>query len=782
MIKRAVVIIIILIIGFNLEAQNKFSIFGKVINDNNDSIAYFNIALLNSDSSFVKAGSFTDGLFALSNLETKAYILKISAIGYKSKYINFQPDGNPSLNLGIHKLEVVTLKEVVVVAKRPLIRLETNKLIVNIEGTVLSEAGSLMEALMRSPGIIVDRNNNIEIFGKGTPLVLIDDREASKVELEALQSNMIDRIEIERNPSAKYDALAHAVVKIITKRSKQIGVSLMVNNNTTFGRKISDAAGIQVNYKNKIMANLFSYSFKDRSTKNNSQSYETIVLPNYTLQNNGNEIDNSNDKSYNIFSANDFTLNKRNKLGIQFDGNWLNDNTNSPRMQNITKTGQDILKRKIQSDEKSNNDNYNANISYTFNKDSLHSLSIIVGYALKTKNSDNILEQTNLNANTSINSKINNKNNYSVYSIKGDYKFSILKNLTTTVGVRYAAMHNNGSSVSGDIDNEAIYYSENSNINDKITAGYILIEKKFKQLTMEAGLRYENTNTHTKTQDAKIDTCYNSLFPNFSLNYEFSDKCTINLNYSRKITRPRFNEINPNVIYFDSLSYSTGNPFLKPAYCNEIELNTSLFHDLIITLGYSKNVNDIIDETAMNDAKNPDISKYTSINIKESQRLKAGIIFSKSYKLYNFNIETNIYKPYVKVPSIDRKVLFMNKPTWNFSIKNDYNILKNITTYCEFSYNSAGNYLNSYWHAYSNLSTGMIWKLDNNKWQLSLSIQDILNKYKPSSWDDAYGNIKSGMILDMDARWIRIGVRYNFNNFKNIIKKRTSAGDELDRS
>lgn len=781
MIKRVVIITIILIISFNLEAQNRFSVFGKVINENNDSIAYFNISLLNIDSSFVKAGSFTDGVFELSNLEIKPYILKISSIGYKTTYVSIQPTGNSALDLGVRKLETITLKEVVIVAKRPLLRMETNKLIVNIEGTVLSDAGSLMEALKRSPGIIVDRNNNIEVFGKGTPLILIDDREASKEELEALQSNMIDRIEIERNPSAKYDAAAHAVVRVITKRLKTVGLSLMVNNNLTFRRKISDVAEIQVNHKSKNMVNLLSYSFRDSNIKNISQSYETTVLPNYTIKNNGTEVNNINERNHNLFSANDLYLNRRSILGIQFDGNLGDQHTNTPRMQDIAKTGQALLRRRIQSDEKVSSDNYNTNISYNLIKDSLNSLSIIVGYALKNRKSTTLMEQTNLNANSSFNSKIDNKSDYSVYSLKGDYKFNLINSITTSVGFRYAAMHNNGSSVSGDIDQGTIYYSEKSVIHDQITAGYFLMEKKYKKLTLTVGLRYENTNTHTTTQTAVIDTSYNSFFPNIALSYAFSEAFNINLNYSRKIARPRFDQINPDVIYFDSLSYATGNPFLKPTYYNDLELNATLFNDFVITLGYSNRLNEIA-ETAMNDDKNPDISKYTSINLKKSQQLSAGIIFSKTYKSYDVSIEANIYKPYLQVPYLGGKDISLQKPTWNFNARNDYHILKNLTTYCEFYYYGGGNNLNSYWHPYSNLSSGVIWKLCQNKWQLSLSIHDIFNSNKSNNWDDVYGNIKSGMRSDMDTRWIRIGIRYKINNFKDILKKRTSAGDELDRS
>lgn len=763
-----------------LKSQDMSSIRGNVVDKNGLPVEYFHVVLRSTpDSSTLQYGAFIDGCFELNGLKTQKYILEISSMSYSSSWINFEVTKDTLFDLGEIILESFVLQEIVIAAKKPLFTQAKGKLVVHIQGTSLSDAGSLVDALRRSPGLIVDNKDNICVFGKGIPIIYIDDRElVSKDELTVLQSSDIDKIEIDRNPSSKYSASGHAVVRIRTKRSKSNAFSLLAYDNVTYGRRLSNVIGIQLNQKNKKIVNLFSYSYGDQNYKDYINAYEVKTLPDYILENNGNGMHKYGYKIHRLFLGSDYIITARQSVGIQFSGYWDNGDGQKYNQQKIRKTNNPTIYRIIQQDRNSFDNLYNANIYYQTNPDTLNSFTVILGYAYKKNESENLIDETNLNA-SSLFSDIKSNSDYSVYSVKADYKCSLFKTLTSTVGIKYSTVLNKGNSMFTNTLTNIVDYSSVNNINDKIAAGYFQVEKQLKKITIEGGIRFEYTNSKVRTESVTVDTAYYDFFPSLSLVYEMSDKFGVTLNYSRRINRPKFVEINPNIVYFDSLSYSVGNPFLRPTYSDNIELGLSIMKNISLTVGYTEK-HDFIVHTALNDKANPDIICYTYNNINRSRTFSVGATLSKSFKHLSGSIEVYVDKPYTEVPYLNI-TLIRNQPTWYFAFRNDFTILKNLTINCNLNYQSAGDDGITHWDATCNLSAGAILKMFKQQMQISITVNDILNKADRNNWEDRFGNIISGMKSDQDNTWVRIGVRYNFNKYRYSVKKRVSNIEEIDR-
>lgn len=765
-----------------LNGQNKILVHGTVADQNNNPVEYFNVSLLSpSDSLIIETGTFVDGYFELSVQKGEKYILQISNSFFATKYVNLAADSDAPIDLGKTTIDWKTLPDVVIVAhKKRLFRQEKGKLIVDVQGSSLSNAGSLVDALKRSPGLIVDSKNNITVFGKGSPIIYIDEKElVSAEELEALQSSDIDRIEIDRNPSAQYSAAGHAIVRIKTKRAKTDRLALLLYNDATLGRRFRNVTGIQINNKKEGLRNLISYSYGDQNYKDYSDSYEIRTRPDYTIENNGKMVSKYGYNRHRLFSGNDYAINKQQNIGVQFSGSWNDGYDRSNNLQKIIKTNNPVIDRKIRKTGNSLNNLCDVNINYQLSLDSLSSFSAIFGYANKKSNSGNLIEESNVNSQNSSLSEIKNDNKYDVYSAKADYKFAPFKSFATTIGIRYAEVVNNGESKSLNQETGMSNYDQQNRINDKIGAAYFQVEKQVTNFTIEGGMRFESTNSSAKAGDVKLDTTYNKFFPSLSVSYEPSDKFNVNLSYSRRIRRPAFKEINPNMDYGDTLSYGAGNPFLKPEYSDNLELSTNLFKDFTFTVGYTKKKNFIV-TTALNDKTNPDILCYTYSNIKESHIISTGITFSKSYKIYSGSMEVYVSRPYAKVPYLE-SVIILKQPTWYFSVRNELNMFKNLALNCNFAYSSAGDDGITHWYSYYNLSAGAMLYLFDRKLQLSLTANDILNKAGSNNWEDRYGNNISGMRSDQDYTYVQFGIRYNFNNFKTLVHKLTSNSEELDR-
>jgi len=152
-----------------------------------------------------------------------------------------------SFDIGIIRMDNISLGQMNVIAKRPVFRQNEGKLVIDVKGTVLSEAGDLFDVMRRSPGLIVDNDNNITVFGKGSPIVFINNREVTnKTELESLRSDDISSFEIDRNPSAEYSASGMAVVRIKTKKITKDQLRLQIYNQTYLLRKTSTVSGVKL--------------------------------------------------------------------------------------------------------------------------------------------------------------------------------------------------------------------------------------------------------------------------------------------------------------------------------------------------------------------------------------------------------------------------------------------------------------------------------------------------------------------------------------------------------
>lgn len=757
------------------------SICGRVV-CNDRPVDYFCVTLSSAtDSLFLVGGAFENGEFRISGLKQNCYNVEISSLGYVSLRRTIHIT-NSTFDFGVLNLEedARQIEAVAVVAVRQLFKQDKGLLTVNVGGTILENAGSLFDVLQKSPGLIVDRNEYIKVFGKGEPVIYIDNREiVSREELNALQSTDIDRIEIDRNPSSKYSAAGRAILRIRTKRSRTDNFSIAVFDRFTVGRKVSNTVGVQFNNKKNRWANLLSYSYDHSNHLDYNKSYELNTQPVGVIENRGDITNLYHRGRHTFFSGNEYRISDKSRIGLQFNGYWQNNDSDRKTVQQIRKSSEADIDKLILLRELGRSDLYNTNISYQLNPDStINRLEVVFGYAYMSNTTDINTDEKRLPVSPSLLYEINSRSAYSVYSATADYRFRFLRALDVSIGAKYSYVHNDGSSRQFDSQLEETLYAQRSRINDRIAAGYLQLEKDLGKFNVSAGLRYERTASKTTVDAALIDTAYNSFFPSFLVNYSPRDYLDFSLSYSKRIGRPGFKQINPNIIYLDSLSYGVGNPLLQPVFINSIELNISI-HDFTLTAGYTHKRNHII-ETAENDPANPDITKWSYLNLPKSQSVLLGGVYSKRWGFYELNADAYVEKPFVSVPYLNQ-IIKRNKPLWMFSLSNTFTIHKNLLLYCSFEYQSEGDDGITRCAKSYNLSASIIWRLFRNRLQLGLSANDLLGTVNSNTWEDHYKNIITGMKSRQDNRYVRFDVRFNFNNTRSGIKSRANNNDELNR-
>src|SRR5258708_2411200 len=218
------------------------------------------ISLLSAkDSSVSKlAVSNNEGHFSFNGIKTGHYLVSASHVGYVPVYsAAFELSGAGETNVPALQLNKLTgeLKAVVVNTKKPIVEVKADKTILNVEGTINAVGTDALELLRKSPGVMIDKDDNISLSGKNGIKVYVDGRQVPlngtdlSDYLKTIQSSQIESIEIISNPSARYDAAGNAgIINIRLKKNKSFGNNGSLTGGYGIGTHSNYNGGLSLNH------------------------------------------------------------------------------------------------------------------------------------------------------------------------------------------------------------------------------------------------------------------------------------------------------------------------------------------------------------------------------------------------------------------------------------------------------------------------------------------------------------------------------------------------------
>ena len=243
---KLLLLTIAIVLAFSSSAFGK-DIKGRVLDENGKPIEFVNAALL-QDSAFV-TGVITNsnGEFNLSSDLTTGLKLRLSFVGFNTKYIDITPDGE------LGNIKMITsntqLKDVVIKGNASKTHLKGNSLVTNVENSVLANAGTAKDVLRQVP-MVIENNGNLEVFGKGSPVVYINGRKITdSQELSTLLSGNIRNVEVITTPGASYSADAKAIIRIRTKKLQGDGWSGTFRSANGFQHYFQSANMMDMKYR-----------------------------------------------------------------------------------------------------------------------------------------------------------------------------------------------------------------------------------------------------------------------------------------------------------------------------------------------------------------------------------------------------------------------------------------------------------------------------------------------------------------------------------------------------
>ena len=214
-------------------------ITGQAVDQNEQPIPFANVALYQqSDSILVKVeASDMDGYFSIPLVTDAPVYLEISSVGMHTRTISgltAKKPGQLALGSLIMNANAEELDEVTVTAERSVLEVKPDILVFNVDESINAAGNNALELLRKSPGVIVDNNDQILLAGRAGVQIYINGKQSPysgddlSTFLRNLQSDQVEAIEVITNPSARYDAEGNGgIINIRLKKDKSLGTNEM---------------------------------------------------------------------------------------------------------------------------------------------------------------------------------------------------------------------------------------------------------------------------------------------------------------------------------------------------------------------------------------------------------------------------------------------------------------------------------------------------------------------------------------------------------------------------
>ena len=706
------------------------------------------------------------------------YFIKVSAVGYEAKDKTIAVT-NKTANVIIElKTKSALLNTVVVTSKKPLIKQEDDKTIVDAE-VLANSSTSAYEVLEKTPGAVVDQDGNVYLNSSTPATIYINGRQMRMSTddiaslLKSLPAGSVSKIEIIRTPSAKYDAAnSGGIVNVVLKKGIKIGTTGSVNARYDQGVYGTATVGFSLNSSVGKVNSYVSYQYTNRKSFENINS--TRLTNGDTLLSQSSFTKYKTITNY-IGGGVDVQLNK--KLYISYDMRLSanSNHNNALSTNNFSDSGMQNYFYQSNTPIITNGNSFfiNNTLSSKYLVDSLGSTwTNEVDY---TYNSNNKAQSYTDNYTLPLlpaqngNGTLNNHSNF--VDFKSDLAWQLKHKFLIETGFKISDATNK---------NNALYYIQIDNMpqqvdpyqtntftyKEDISSAYLQLSKTWKEINFKAGLRLENTSL-TGVQTVPTDTSFsikrNDLFPYFYIKRPlfkiFGYPLVGNAIFRRSITRPGYGMLNPSPEFIDPFTYNVGNPALKPQFTTNYELNATYNDFPVFAIG-TNNTKDIFSSvTYQNDTTKIAYRTFDNLgSYKEVYgRLFGGLPAGGKYFMYvgaQYNhIEYN--------GTYEGKPLNYSRGSWTFFTGHELKVTSTLKINLH-----AWMYVNGF-RAFNELKTlgqatmSVTKTFMDKKLSVILSGNDILNT-NVTKFHLQQANVLVNGTRTQDTRRIGLTIRYNF--------------------
>ncbi|TGY80284.1 TonB-dependent receptor [Bacteroidales bacterium] len=676
------------------------------------------------------------------------------------------------------------LNEVVVVARRPVVKQQEGKLIYLVKNDPYAKGLDGMTLLDRIPRVSVN-NGSVSVAGKGNIRYIIDgvlmelDASAMKMRLQNLLAENIEKIELLTTPPSRYTVEANAVYISITTRNESLGTRGSVYGSLNQGNKLREYFSGSISHTTRRVEIAFDVNLQNYHNENDNEMQ--YIFADYTRK--SSTSNKSHDFSTGLNALLRYKFTPSMNMGIIANYKYGNTSVNGSNFTDYRNYTSSTL---TTSKSCPNNaltltgfydwsfGNKGERMELTYNYFNRHSPeSAIISTTYNNDFGENGIDETG-------------DNDYRFHIGKADFKLPYSWGQLET-GISYTDILNSS-------DNYTQYFeaggaAEHLTVNlfdykERIAAAYFSASRSFGNgLWGKVGLRYEYTWTKgvQRTTSEINRNNYGQLFPTANLSWSKNNIGSFNLGYSIGMGRPNLWELNPFRYYSTTDEYSGGNPELKPTIYNNAEINYYGLGGLYAVL-YTSFASDAITHIRRFDKDG--IMSTIPYNCLATN--KTGLYASYKRNIFDWwemQVGGEAFHTYSRCNLSDFQV--NNIEDWSGKIEVSANWMLNRQKTLKFNarfthfFPWQQNMVN--YESFQILNFTIRYALLNNRLNLSLTANDIFGWNKTKS-KEHYADYTIRHTFNPNSAYVIFGISYTFGREKVVGVFRNSKEDQSGRT
>jgi outer membrane receptor protein involved in Fe transport len=766
------------LVNMALSALASTPVTGIVVDESGISVPYAAVAAYSLPDSGMVSGTSTDdlGQFDLQ-LRNGSYFLEITFLSYEEKRLPIEARGK-ALDLGKITMTIAAemLDEVVIQAERSQMELQLDKKVFNVGKDLSTAGGTAADILDRVPSVNVDVEGNVSLRGSTAVRILVNGKPSGLVQngnpqsLRQLQGNLIESIEVITNPSSKYDAEGEVgILNIVLKEQRGRGVNGSFDLNT--GWPHDHGAAMNLNYRNKWFNIFMSEGISYEKNPGGGTSYQNYFFPDTAYSFERIYDQTRSDLSNNFRLGADFYATDKDIITLSGLYQYATGkNLSTTTYNDFNAEGAATGTTERYQDELETEHTVEIDLSYKkeFDKKD-QEFSATVKFDLSQDFEDAVFTEDAMGTGSDVDARQRSENlEYEKnWLFQADYQHPFgNKGLVETGFKSTLRIVDNDFTVEDEVapgvyeilpgfDNQIIY-------TENIYAAYLTAGEQWGNFSAKAGLRmeYSDIKTELLVTEESNPRSYVDFFPSAYLGQKIKEMNTLQLSYSRRLSRPNFWSLLPFFQYSDTRNYFSGNPDLNPEYTHSIELGYQRYLEKgnMLTSVYYRYKTGVIERVTFYDEVR-DVQRNIPINLGTAHNF--GWEFSMNYDFFDWwtaNGTVNVYNENTSgsYQGID---LSNNYTAMDFKLSTKFTIADNLDLQPSFRFDSPHRTAQGSRKATYALDFAAGLKVFKGKGKLTFSFQDILDSRK-WRWESSGENFD----INGDFQW-RQGrrVKLSFN-------------------
>jgi len=783
--------------------SRNLTIKGKIVDSaNHTPMEFASIAIYSAVDNSIAGGvmSTSTGAFEVKKLKAGKYYLQANFIGFEKITISdiVLKSTNPTHDVGVIELKVASqeISQATVTAEKARVEFKIDRRVVNVSQDLTATGGSAVEVLANTPSIQTDFDGNVTLRGSSAFTVLIDGKPSVLQGSDALRqipATNIENIEIITNPSAKYDPDGSSgIINVVMKKNLKDSFSGLVN--LTAGMNNKYRGDMNFNYRTGKLNLILGADFTDmhdKGTRNmNQEIYSADTITTRQTSGDGDMIR----KGKSLKAGFDYTIDKKTSFGMTGTfGDRSFGNTNVGLQHQFDNKGTDPIYT-YNDNSATRGGNFwssDLNFQHKFAKKG-HEIQALF-YASGSNGNDReyqtrfitTADWQQIDAN-SVYNRSNENSDQKEYRAKIDYSLPLNDKDKFEAGYQariekenelfnFEESADNISWVNNTLYSSSFDYSQN------IQSIYSTFSHAGEGFSYQLGLRGEYTDRKIESIKSPLAHKLNlvDFFPTLHFSQKLKHDYEFQASYSRRLNRPRANDLEPFTSFMDQYNVRTGNPDLKPEYTGSYDLTVlkRLKTSFISLEGYYRNTMNLMtriqtlgtDGIFVNTMANVNNDYSLGAELMANLELKPGFRIIASGTLYNYWLKGEI-----NGASVDQSSTNFDSRL-NFDMKLAKNTRLQVTGIYRGATASAQGTRDAMMFANIALKQDFL----KNKLTATLQMQDIFGtmKFQGTSYGDGF---RSEFKFQREPRVVQLTLSYKLNNFKNKLAREDNSNQGND--